>query len=118
MEVEALEVCLTRPPGGGPRCIRLAPELEDGGTGPRAQREHRTGELAVPREEVSEAMRQREDPLAHGHPRQHLVHEVRRLLAHASTAAAGAEPAPLAGERHESFVSAVAAAHPREAARK
>ena len=63
-------------------------------------------------------MRHREDPLAHGHTRQHLVHEVRRLLAHASTAAAGAEPAPLAGERHESFVSAVAAAHPREAARK
>jgi len=26
-------------------------------------------------------MRHREDPLAHGHTRQHLVHEVRRLLA-------------------------------------
>ena len=68
---------------------------------PDIHRQYRAAEPVVPGEEVPEAMGHCENPLPHGYARQHLVHEVRGLLGHASTAAAWAEAPPLARERHE-----------------
>src|SRR5439155_11054805 len=85
---------------------------------PDVHRQYRAAEPVVPGDEVPEAMGHCENPLPHGYARQHLVHEVRGLLGHASTAAAWAEAPPLARERHEPFVGAVAAAHSGKAARQ
>ena len=57
----------------------------------------------------------REDPLAHGHVRIDVVHQVRRRLRHAPGSACGAKPAPLAAKRHQLVVAAVAAVQAQEA---
>ncbi len=60
-------------------------------------------------------VRHGEDPFPDGHPGQHLVDEIRRLLGHAPPAATGADPAALAGQRQEAFERAVVAPDPQEA---
>jgi hypothetical protein len=48
------------------------------------------------------------DPLAHRHLGDDMVYQVRRRLRHPSRAARGAEAAPLAAERQQLVVAAVA----------
>ncbi len=59
--------------------------------------------------------RQTQHPLPHGHPREHLVDQVRRALGHAPSAAARTEPAPMTRERHEAVEPTSLAPKPREA---
>jgi hypothetical protein len=73
-------------------------------------------ELVIPRDPVAEAIRQREDPLSYGDPGQSAVHELGGLSVHTAPAAARAEAAPLARERHEPLEGAVTTADASETA--
>jgi hypothetical protein len=77
--------------------------------------QHRAAQGGVPRQSVAQAIRQRQDPLAHRHPRQHLVDEIGGTLCHAPPSTARAEAAPLAGDGQEALEGAVGAPKPREA---
>ena len=70
------------------------------------------------REVAPKTVRQAQHPLAHGYPRQHLIDEARGALRHAPAAAARAEAATLAGERHESLERALPAPEAGEAVRQ
>jgi len=87
-------------------------EAEDGAD---VDGKHGAAEPVVPGEEIAQAVGQREYPLAHGDVGQHRVDEVRSQLRHAPPAAAGAEPPPFTGERHEALVGAVPAPDAGEA---
>ena len=69
----------------------------------------------IPGQAVAQAIRERQDPLAHRHPRQHLVNEVGGAFGHPSTPTTRTEAAPLAGEGQEALKGAVGAPKPREA---
>ena len=69
----------------------------------------------IPGQPVTQARRQTQHPLPHGHPREHLVDQVRRALGHAPSAAARTEPAPMTRERHEAVEPTSLAPKPREA---
>ena len=56
-----------------------------------------------------------EHPLANRHVGDDVVHQVRRRLRHATSAARGAKAAPLAGEGDKLVAGAVTAAQPQEA---
>jgi len=60
-------------------------------------------------------VRHGEHPLAHRHPRQDCVDEVRRLLGHAAPAAARTDRAGFAREWEEAFEATRVAPHPGEA---
>ncbi len=92
-------------------------------------RNHGAAQRVVPRQHVSNARRQTQDPLhptaqsprggdpglADRHGREHAIDQVRRPIGHPSPAAARAEPAPLARERDQPIETAAGAAEPREA---
>src|SRR6266852_9688628 len=59
--------------------------------------EHRARQRVIPCEEVAKTVWQTQHPLAHGHPRQHLVDKTGGALRHAPPAATRAEAAALAG---------------------
>jgi hypothetical protein len=69
----------------------------------------------IPGQAVAQALRQRQHPLPHRHPRQHLVDERGGASSHPPPPAAGTEAASLAGEGHEALEGAVGAPKPREA---
>jgi hypothetical protein len=77
--------------------------------------QHRTAQGVIPGQAVAQAIRQRQDPLPHRHPGQHLVDEIGGAFGHPPAATAWAEPAPLAGEGQEALEGAVRTAKPREA---
>ena len=86
---------------------------------PDEDAEHRAAQPMIVGEPVAQPVRDREHPLAHGHVgRQHVIHEVSRTLGHPPPAAARAEAAPLARERHEPLEGAVGTAHAGEAVRQ
>jgi hypothetical protein len=80
--------------------------------------EHRPRQPVIPREQVPQPVRQAQHPLAHGHPRQHPVHQPSRALGHAPAAAARAEAPPLARKRHQPLERALRASQAREAVRQ
>ncbi len=61
-------------------------------------------------------MRQTQDPLPHGHWREHTLHQVRGALRHAAPATARTKAAPFARERHEVIEAARPTSQPGEAA--
>ena len=69
----------------------------------------------IPGQAVAEAIRERQDPLAHRHPRQHLVNEVSGAFGHPSSSTTRTEATPLTGEGQEALEGAVGAPKPREA---
>jgi hypothetical protein len=71
--------------------------------------QHRAAQGVIPRQAVAQAIRQRQDPLAYRHPRQHLVDEIGGTLRHAPPSTARAEAAPPAGEGQEALEGAVGA---------
>ena len=77
--------------------------------------QHRAAQGVIPRQSVAQAIRQRQDPLAYRHPRQHLVDEIGGPLRHAPPPTARTEATPLAGEGQEALERAVGAPQPREA---
>ena len=58
---------------------------------------------------MRERDRKREHPLAHRHPRDDAVDQVRSGLRHAPRPAGGAKPAPLTGEGHQLLMRALQA---------
>jgi hypothetical protein len=84
--------------------------------GPRAlhNRGVAQGQLAVPREAEPQRHGKRKDPLTHGSPREHVVHEVRGALVHAPAGARRTESAVLARERHRPRRPAAVAPQQRE----
>ncbi len=77
---------------------------------PCVDTEHRPAEPMVPGAEIAQAVRQAQHPLADRDRRQHMVDEVRRPLSHPPPAAARADGARLARERHQALgVTGIAA---------
>ena len=60
-------------------------------------------------------MRQTQNPLPHGHWREHMVHQVRGALRHAAPATARTKAAPFARERHEVIEPACRTPEPGDA---
>ena len=77
--------------------------------------QHRAAQGVIPGQSVAQAIRQREHPLAHRHPRQHLVDETGGAFGHPPPPTTRTEAASLAGEGHEALEGAVGAPKPREA---
>jgi hypothetical protein len=77
--------------------------------------QHRAAQGVIPGQAVAQAIRQRQHPLAHRHPWQHLVDERGGAFGHAAPATARTEAAPLAGEREQRLERTVRAPKPREA---
>jgi hypothetical protein len=69
----------------------------------------------IPRQSVARAIRQRQDPLAHRHPREHLFDEIGGAFGHPPPPTARTEAASFAGEGHEALERAVGTPKPREA---
>src|SRR5213596_2333058 len=93
------------PPVAHARARRAAAiEPEHGAYG---DAEHRAAERMIVGEEIAQAVRQGEHPLAHGNARQDMIDEVGGLLRHTPPATAGTEAASLARERHEALERAV-----------
>ncbi len=78
----------------GPQALK-SEDLLDGGL------RDRPTELAVIGEQVAEDFGKAKDELAQGHRGQHPLAQPGGTLVHSSSAARWAEPAPLAGERHQ-----------------
>ena len=76
--------------------------------------EHRATERVVERQAVAQPVRHGEHPLAHRHPGQDRVDQVRRLLGHPPPAAARTDRPGLAGKRDEAFEPTGVAPHPGE----
>src|SRR5438093_1831049 len=83
--------------------------------GPSGDAEHRAAERVIVGEEIAQAVRQREHPLAHGDVRQDVIDEVCGLLRHAAAAAARTKAASFARERHEALEGTALAPNAREA---
>ena len=64
------------------------------------------------------ASRHTQHPLPHRARAEHVLHQMPRTLGHAPRAAAWAEPALLAGKRHQPFGMAVRARDPQESVRE
>jgi hypothetical protein len=62
---------------------------------PGVHPQDRATQPVIPRHLVAQPIRHRQHPLAHRHPRQHLVHQVRRPLRHPPPAAARTDPRSL-----------------------
>lgn len=75
-------------------------------------------EIGLRGQQQTQRDRQRQHPLPYRHMWDDVVHQVRRGLRHAPCAARGAEPAPLAAERQQLVVAALAAAKPQDALRQ
>jgi hypothetical protein len=75
-----------------------------------------SAQVVTPRQEVPHAGWQTQEPLAHGHIGQHVVHQVRRAFGHATPAAPRAEPSALVREGNQALGVARATLEPGEAA--
>jgi len=62
---------------------------------------HPTAQVVIPGESVAQTMREAQNPLAHGHRREHPVDEVRGSLSHAPPATARTKTATTTREGHE-----------------
>jgi len=80
--------------------------------------QHGTGEVVIPRQDITKTVGQAQHPLANRHARQHIIDEASGGLGHAAAAAAGAEAAAFARERHEPFERALAAPETAKAVRQ
>jgi hypothetical protein len=80
--------------------------------------EHSATQLVVPREQVAQALREGEHPLAHRDRWKNCVYQMRGALDHAPTVAARTDPASLARQGHKSVVRAALTAKTRKAARE
>lgn len=77
---------------------------------------NRAAQRVVPRQEVTQAMRQTQDPLPHGHDRKHVIDEVCGAFGHPPATAAWADGPALTGKRHEAIEPTSAAVKPGEPA--
>ena len=75
-------------------------------------------EVVIPRHPVPKPVRERQDPLPHGHRREHVVHQVRGAFRHSSPAAAGTHRPASARKRNEPVQPAVITAKARKAPRQ
>ena len=82
---------------------------------PQQDVQHRTDRLGIASQEVAQALRDRQHPLTHRQPRENLVHQMCRHLAHAPCVARGAHRTGLAGKRDQKIVPALPAAGAGEA---
>jgi len=94
---------------------RLAQGLLDH---PQEDAQDRTDPLRVAHEEVAQALGHHQHPLPHRHPRQHMVHQVRRGLGHPPGITRGTDGAGAAGERHQEVVATCRAPGSPEAMRQ
>lgn len=78
-------------------------------------RQHRTDGIRFTDQEEALRVRETQVPLPHWPRAEHLLNQMTRTLSHTASAAAGAETALLAGERHQPLGVAVLAHHPQEA---
>ena len=69
----------------------------------------------IPGQPVTQAQRQTQHPLPHGHPREHPVDEMRGALRHAPSTTALAKRASLTAEGHQAVEPTPRAPEPREA---
>ncbi len=69
--------------------------------------QHRGKPLRLGREQMPQGDRTRDHPLAHGHVRDHLLHQMGGSLGHASGATGRAKPAAFTGEGHQLLMGAV-----------
>ena len=77
--------------------------------------QHRAERLGVAVQEVAQALRDRQHPLAHRQRREDLVDQMRRRLGHAPGVAGRTYPAAFARKRDQEIVSALLAASAGEA---
>lgn len=77
--------------------------------------QHGCNQLGLCGQQQAQGDGQRQHPLAYRHMGDDVIHQVRRSLRHAPGSARWAEPAPLATERDELVVAAVAAVQSQEA---
>lgn len=77
--------------------------------------QHGAAQGVIPRQSVAQAIRQRQDSLAHRYLWQHLVDQIGGALGHPPSPAARTEAASLAREGHEALEGAVGAPKPGEA---
>ena len=99
-------------PVGDPSVPRLAPQkTEDRAHG---SPHHGAAEGVIPGQPVTEAVRQTEHPLPHGHPREHMVDEMRGSLGHAPPPTARAETPPVTRKGHQAVEPAPRASEPSE----
>jgi hypothetical protein len=107
------------------RCHRAGPAVLDavrtGGARVEGEQrtdihaQHRAAQGVIPGQAVAQTIRQRQHPLAHWHPRQHLVDEGGRVLRHPPPPTARTEASAVAREGQEALEGAVGAPQPREA---
>jgi len=76
----------------------------------------RTAQVVVPRQLVTNAVRQAQDPLPHGYVGEDAIDQMGGPLGHPATAAARTEAAPLTGKWNKPVEATVTAAKPREPA--
>jgi hypothetical protein len=69
----------------------------------------RASQVVIPGQQVTQPMRQAQDPLTHWHVGKDSIDQVRGPLGHSASAAAWAESTPLAREAHELIVPAARA---------
>ena len=93
---------------------RLAPQEAEHRA--RERPHHRAAQVVIPGQPVAQAMRQAQDPLAHGHRWEHTVDQVRGALGHAPSATARAIPAATTRKLDEPIQVAPGTTKPREAA--
>jgi hypothetical protein len=77
--------------------------------------EHLTHDVRAGREQKTQRIRKAQHPLAHRLFGKYLIHQQRGALGHAPGAAAGAEAAAFAAERHEMFGMTGVTTYPQEA---
>ena len=87
------------------------PRLDD----PQQDVQHRTERLGIALQEVAQALRHRQHPLAHRQRREDLVNQMRRRLGHAPGVAGRTHPAAFARKRDQKIVPALPAAGTGEA---
>src|SRR5438094_9185289 len=116
VQLEAAPEALDHRHGAAPPVARAARSAAiEAAHGPSGDHEHRPAERVIVGEEIAQAVRQREHPLAHGNVRQDVIDEVCGLLRHAAAAAARTKAASFARERHEALEGTALAPNAREA---
>ena len=91
------------------------PPAEEPDDRPHGAPHNGAAEIVIPGQPIAEAVRQAQDPLAHGHRREHLIDEMGSALGHTPPTATRAKPPPVAGERDEPIEPTPDTPEPREA---
>src|SRR2546429_1615055 len=116
VQLEAAPEALDHRHGAAPPVARAARSAAiEAEHGPSGDAEHGAAERVIVGEEIAQAVRKREHPLAHGNVRQDVIDEVGGLLRHAAAAAARTKAASFARERHEALEGTALAPNAREA---